>query len=360
MDQQLELESKRKEIAREILSFKRKTAPALTIEIFGKLLPRKLSDGSFTYWILIVVMLNLAMWVPGLLVSSFLGEPRWDTNIWFSWFIGVQTCMSALLVSSFALQNLFDELATRVVSKIINRQDLDEFLQWVYSSWSIKKIIGVVIMYCGLWTFLGVWGISKIRGGFVGVGPTTTAAIGGILLGISVNYLIWLIFLSQKLAGYSYDLNVVLPARSEIINVLTNMFNKHLYITSGFFGIATLVVSFIKITNAVFPLILLGWLVIILQFLFNRNAINKIIDTVKWITLNNLQEQVNHLMKSQDLSEKESAEKLSRLTEIYERIVTSRTNTFDLKSLTTFTSQLMLPLLGLLLGNLDKVIALLR
>jgi len=107
-------------------------------------------------------------------------------------------------------------------------------------------------------------------------------------------------------------------------------------------------------------LILLGWLVIILQFLFNRNAINKIIDTVKWITLNNLQEQVNHLMKSQDLSEKESAEKLSRLTEIYERIVTSRTNTFDLKSLTTFTSQLMLPLLGLLLGNLDKVIALLR
>ena len=65
-------------------------------------------------------------------------------------------------------------------------------------------------------------------------------------------------------------------------------------------------------------------------------------------------------MKSQDLSEKESAEKLLRLTEIYERIAISKSNRFDLKSLSTFVSQLMLPLLGLLLGNLEKVSALLR
>jgi hypothetical protein len=101
-------------------------------------------------------------------------------------------------------------------------------------------------------------------------------------------------------------------------------------------------------------------LVIILQFLVNRFAINKIIETAKWKTLNSLQEQLNHLVKSQDLSEKEHAAKLSRLTEIYERIVVSKSNTFDLKSLSTFVSQLMLPLLGLVLGNLEKVSALLR
>jgi hypothetical protein len=123
---------------------------------------------------------------------------------------------------------------------------------------------------------------------------------------------------------------------------------------------ATLVASFIKLTNVIFPIILLGWIITVLQFLSNRSAINKIIDTAKWATLNNLQEQVNHLVKSQDLSEKENAEKLSRLTEFYERIVASKSNTFDLKSLSTFISQLLLPLLGLLLGNLDKVSALLR
>ena len=360
MDQQVELESKRREVAGEILSFKKKVAPALTIKMFSKLLPRKLSDGSFIYWILIAIILNLAMWVPGLLVSRLLGESSWDNIIWFSWFVGVQTCMLALLVSHLALQSLLNELATRVVNKIINSQDLDEFLEWIYSSWSITNIMGVVIIYCALWLFFAVWGISEIRGGFAGAGPTVTATIGSVLLGMSANYSIWLIFLPQKLASYSYDLNVVLPARSEIINVLTNMFNKHLYITSGFIGVNTLVLSFIKLTNVVFPIILLGWLIIFLQFLFNRSAINKIIDAAKWTTLNNLQEQVNHLANTQDLSEKENAEKLSRLTEIYERIAASKSNIFDLKSLSTFISQLMLPLLGLLLGNLDKVSALLR
>jgi hypothetical protein len=94
--------------------------------------------------------------------------------------------------------------------------------------------------------------------------------------------------------------------------------------------------------------------------LINRYATNKIIDTAKWKILNNLQAQVNRLVKSQDFSEKESAEKLLRLTEIYERIAISKSNRFDLKSLSTFVSQLLLPLLGLLLGNLDKVSALLR
>src|SRR6266540_2020081 len=150
MDQQSELEAKRKEVAREIVSFKKKVTPALTIKMLSKLLPGKLSDRSLTYWILIAILLNLAMWIPGLLVSRLFRESRWDTNIWLGWFLGVQTCMSALLVSYFALQNLLDELATRVVNKINNNQDLDEFLQWIYSSWSTTNVIWIVIIYCGL------------------------------------------------------------------------------------------------------------------------------------------------------------------------------------------------------------------
>ena len=358
MDQQSELELKRREVSEKILSFKRKIAPSLTIETFGKILPRRISSRSLLYWMIIVILLNLVMWIPGLLVSRILGEPAWDSAIWLAWFVGVQTCTFALLTSHFALQDVLDELAARVVHKITNTKDLDEFLQWMYSSWNLMNIIGVVILYCGLWVIFGVGGISNARGEFVGFGPTITATIGGILLGIAANYVIWLTFLPRRLANYSYDLNIVDPARSEIINVLENMFNKHLYITAGYFGVATLVISFIKLTSVTFPLILLGWLIIILQFLINRYATNKIIDTAKWKILNNLQEQVNHLVKSQDISEKESAEKLLRLTEIYERI--SKSNRFDLKSLSTFVSQLMLPLLGLLLGNLEKVLALLR
>jgi hypothetical protein len=266
MDQQSELELKHREVSEKILSFKGKIAPSLTIETFGKILPGRLSSRSLLYWMLIVIILNLVIWIPGLLVSRILGEPTWDSVIWLGWFVGVQTCISGLLTSHFALQNVLGELATRVVNKITNIKDLDEFLQWIYSSWTPANIIGVVILYCGLWVIFGVGGISSVRGEFVGFGPTVTAMIGGIFLGIAANYVIWLTFLSRKLATYSYDLNLVNPAHSEIINVLENMFNKHLYITAGYFGAAMLVISFIKLTSVIFPLILLGWLIIILQF----------------------------------------------------------------------------------------------
>jgi len=59
------------------------------------------------------------------------------------------------------------------------------------------------------------------------------------------------------------------------------------------------------------------------------------------------------------LSDKETAERLLRLADIHRQIMASKTNTFDLKSLSNLFSQLMLPLLGLLLGNLDKISALL-
>jgi len=48
------------------------------------------------------------------------------------------------------------------------------------------------------------------------------------------------------------------------------------------------------------------------------------------------------------------------LADIHKQIMASKTNTLDLKSVSTLFSQLMLPLLGLLLGNLDKVLKLLQ
>ena len=92
----------------------------------------------------------------------------------------------------------------------------------------------------------------------------------------------------------------------------------------------------------------------IAQFVVTRATIGKIVNREKWKTLNKIQARINAVETTGDLSEKETAERLLRLVDMHGRIMASRANPSDWKSVSAFISQLMLPLLGLLLGYLDK------
>ena len=107
------------------------------------------------------------------------------------------------------------------------------------------------------------------------------------------------------------------------------------------------------------PFIGIGWTVIITQFLLTRSTLGAITNRAKWVTLNRIRTNINALEATGDLSDKDTAERLFRLADIHKQIMASKTNTLDLKSVSTLISQLMLPLLGLLLGNLDKLLKLL-
>ena len=103
-----------------------------------------------------------------------------------------------------------------------------------------------------------------------------------------------------------------------------------------------------------------SWIIILTQFFLIQSTRGKIVKNAKWKTLNKIQAKINAVEATGDLSDKETAERLLRLADIHRQIRASRTNTFDFRSLSTLFSQLMLPLLGLLLGNLDSVLALLK
>ena len=68
---------------------------------------------------------------------------------------------------------------------------------------------------------------------------------------------------------------------------------------------------------------------------------------------------MNSVEAAGDLSDQETSERLLRLADIHKQILSSKAHSFDFKSVATLFSQLMLPLLGLLLGNLDEILALL-
>jgi hypothetical protein len=174
-----------------------------------------------------------------------------------------------------------------------------------------------------------------------------------------------MVLLSSRLKTFRYDLNTFTPANSEIISNLTNMLNKIIYFTGSYFAVLTLVVAsglFGSLINETFalPLNVLGWTIIIVQFIVNRSTVNGIIERERWESLNKIQLQINNIYRAEDLSNKDVSERLLRLADLHERIRSNHAGSFDFKSILSLFSQLMLPLLGLLLGNMDKILNLLK
>lgn len=159
-------------------------------------------------------------------------------------------------------------------------------------------------------------------------------------------------------------MNAFSPANSEIISdiseILTTCLSVQavLYAAITFLATSGLVDPQIRVAFA-FPFLVFCWVIVAAFFLLTRSILGAIINKAKWKTLNKLQAQINSIEATGDLSEKETVERLLRLVDVHLQIMASKTNTFDLKSFSTLFSQLMLPLLALLLGNFDKLLRLL-
>ena len=96
------------------------------------------------------------------------------------------------------------------------------------------------------------------------------------------------------------------------------------------------------------------------QFIANQYAVRKIIITAKWRKLDELQGQIKEL---QTVNLKDAPEativRINQLMDLHDRISGKPNSILNWNTGFNLLNQLMLPLLGVLLGNIDKVINLL-
>jgi hypothetical protein len=365
MDQQSELESKRREAREEILALKERIPSARIIKWFGRLLSKGATNRSFLYWLSNFIFINLGIfwiWVP---VGLVMNELEQRAYLWKAALLATEMQFAALLLNYSLLRMLLDNIADQIVEKINKVDDLSRFASWLNNSWSTKNVALFVLAFWMIWIFLGIGAISITYQAFVGFGFSLVIIFIGLLAGIAFHGVYWLNLLISNLRTYQYDLNVFFPASSEIITNISDMLNNQLYGLAIYFAFYTLLGSTnlvekqIQIVFAI-PFFIISWTAIISQFVLARTTLGHIINNAKWKMLNKIQAQINSIEAKSDLSDKVVSEKLLRLVDLHGRVMASKSNIFDLKSISTFFSQLMLPLLGLLLGNLDKVLELLR
>lgn len=359
MDQQ-ELESKRREVRKDILTLEEKTMPALILNMLRYVSPKFKPTQSPLFWILNIAFINSIMFIPGFIISVLWDEVKITNQIGLIWIVGVELSLCALLATYVVVKNVLSEISSGIVGKINNLDDVSEFISWLNSSWSPKIVLSYVFPIWFTWVFLSIWGVSYSWGHFVGFGPAYITIPTGFIMGTSCYVVLWIMRLSLHLGNYQYDLNKFTPASSEIVERLSKMFNDYLYTTAIFIAASTLLSSFLRFANVVgYPFVLAGWTMITIQFIINRSTVGKIVNRAKWETLNKLQLQINELQVTGNLAEKETLEALLRLADLHQKILVTRSTASESKGFLNFFSQMMLPLLGLLLGNLDKLLKLL-
>ena len=357
MSEQRVLMEKHEEARRAILALKDKTPTAIILNLFGKWLPQSISKQTLFYWVLQIVLISAVIILPGSLLSLAFGEMEKWSRLIFSWTTAVGLVFFGFILAHAAFRLAFDELANHTVHKIAKVEDCSTLVAFCKSSAS--SMYAFLIAGGLLWS---VWGVVSVKE-FPGIGLMYMAILAGCLVGVEFQAVFWLIALTNQLKDFQYELNTFTPANSEVVVRLSSMLNMNIYLTGSFFVVLTLYVSFFgSQTSKAFagPFTLLGCGIILVQFFIHRSTIGEIVEKERWMSLNKLQLQMNTIQATEDISNKDVSERLLRLADLHERIQGDRSEIFNFKSLLNLFSQLMLPLLGLLLGNIDKVLALLR
>jgi hypothetical protein len=104
----------------------------------------------------------------------------------------------------------------------------------------------------------------------------------------------------------------------------------------------------------------LFWIPIIAIFILNQSSLSTLIQRAKGKTLNEIQARIEELHNSEKLGEKEPMETINRLMDYYDRIKSIRSSRIDSGAVLNLINSLLLPLLALVLGNIDKILALFK
>ncbi len=311
-------------------------------------------------WIYSATVLALVTLILECLISVLFNEVnRMREYLWVG-IIGLELAFLSVILAYILEQNFLDTIKDKIVDHIAKDSDLEDLEHLIENIWSKKNFISFVLPFSIFWILILAIGTNLLDGKFVGFNFLAGYFIAGLYIGIGLNHLKFRLAVPSRLSRYEYKLYEINPIKSEVINHLTRLLDSSVYTVALYVAIATIFVSFINLFAWVSILfVLLGWIPITAQFIGNNTAIVNIIKRAKWKTLSKIQLQIQKLYKK-DLSKEENIEALNRLIIFHDNIYSTPNSIFNFRTGLGFLNQLMIPLFGLLLANIDKLASLLR
>lgn len=253
------------------------------------------------------------------------------------------------------LSATFSSWRNELIDALERCEDLADIQLWFESVCDIKKqlLIGLLIgLPFGIYAVIFV---SKVRGGFIGVGPAILDIALSVLVFLGLYYVVLFINLPVRVRRYHFGLFIVDPRRSRTIQQLSRMFFNYVYGTAFVVAAVTFVLRFFAVmtpTNIAI-LLILGWAPIVFIFIVTQNSLSRIVSRSKWEISDKVQKRIETLYSDQKITEKYVLAEINRLLDFQDRIWASRSSVLDLGSMLAFINSLLLPLITFVIANLD-------
>jgi hypothetical protein len=309
---------------------------------------------------IVIFLLILAI---GYLISVAFGEAQ-DTlssGLLISSYLAI-SCAS-LLVALFNMRKLLESFRDQIVDFIESVDDIKDFQCCVTGQFFHRVKNYLFSMVLLILSFLSIFLIKAYSSIFVGAGFCTTLIIGNSLFGISFYFIIMMLFIPGRLSRYQYKLYAVNPIRSKVIANLTGILNRYTYTVVIFVAVITAWVNILFSSERFFIwfvliTIILNWIPILIQFKANQSSINNIVQKGKLKTLTEIQQKIEFLHANLKSGDRKTINTINRLMDYHDRIDKIRTSTLNLNSVVNLANQLLIPIVAIILANLEKLIGL--
>lgn len=361
INEETDLLQKRAELKQFINEGMRKTFPAYFYDVIGKGLVKLFRLKKLPHWAFSAFVLYVLLLLPGPLVAWATGEIyQWGKFEITIYGYAVFVYLSSVAAYVNLEYNIFPSIRDHIVDAIQSSESLNRLEKWFSPLWSKSKWLMATI---GIGLFYGVSAIifeTRIAGRPIGTGLILTDFLFGAALSVALYVIVIMLTFPIELANYKLHIYESDPANSEVIQRLIYFLNIYIYIVAGFCAFGTMIGALIPdLSWIIWFYIILGWTPTIIQFLVNQYAIRKIIIGAKWQNLNRLQVRIGELQNSilTETSDKAIIQ-LNQLMDLHDRISAKPNSALNWGTGLSFLNQLMLPLLGLLLGNMDKLLKL--
>ena len=179
------------------------------------------------------------------------------------------------------------------------------------------------------------------------------------LTGMGVYYLFLFLGLPLRLGRIQFKLYPDDPGSSELVAHLSGMLNRFVYLYAVAAGLATLALAVLRVLDLrmIVSTTLVGWIPLATCFVTSHYALSKIITGAKWKTLNEIQAKIQ-VLKTKDLTDKETIETVLRLMDYHDRVKATRESALGIGAGLNLFNSMLLPVLGLLLGNIEQLLKL--
>ncbi len=303
------------------------------------------------------VVLGIFICLPSYAVVLIVGETQQLKDLGWTVFTSLLLSYLSVIVMYLDIHvNISGKLNQKIIPSLTSEKDLADLKICLEEASFGKSVPAITILgiFIGLTALIGG---SAVYGKQPGLGLPLSALFFGAFGGTSIYYLVWVLRLTRLMGHFDFPVFEFTPASSKIIYDISGMLNTHVYSLAFFVAVVTIIDSLDKLTSwFIYMDVLFGWIPIISQFFVTQKAIRNIIARAKWRTLEQIQSEIRALKFSGIDHIKETTDSINQLLDLHNRIEKTRNSTFNFRSGLNFLNQLLMPVLGWAVGNLDKIL----